>query len=43
MAMVIAAMCAQGRSVISNIYQIDRGYENLADRLSSLGGKISRM
>jgi UDP-N-acetylglucosamine 1-carboxyvinyltransferase len=42
MAMVIAAMAAEGRSVISNIYQIERGYEHLTDRLSSLGGRISR-
>jgi UDP-N-acetylglucosamine 1-carboxyvinyltransferase len=43
MAMVIAAMCAEGRSVISNIYQIERGYENLVTRLSSLGGKIENV
>jgi UDP-N-acetylglucosamine 1-carboxyvinyltransferase len=42
MAMVIAAMCAQGKSTITNIYQIDRGYENLATRLASLGGHITR-
>jgi UDP-N-acetylglucosamine 1-carboxyvinyltransferase len=42
MAMVIAAMCAQGKSTITNIYQIDRGYENLASRLASLGGRITR-
>jgi UDP-N-acetylglucosamine 1-carboxyvinyltransferase len=40
--MVIAAMCAKGRSVISNVYQIERGYENLVARLSSLGGRIER-
>ncbi|MDR2501229.1 MAG: UDP-N-acetylglucosamine 1-carboxyvinyltransferase [Treponema sp.] len=40
MAMVIAAMCAQGRSVIRNVYQIERGYENLVARLSSLGARI---
>jgi UDP-N-acetylglucosamine 1-carboxyvinyltransferase len=40
MAMVIAAMCAQGKSVIRNVYQIERGYENLAARLSSLGARI---
>ncbi|MFP3042031.1 UDP-N-acetylglucosamine 1-carboxyvinyltransferase [Treponema primitia] len=40
MAMVIAAMCAEGRSVIRNVYQIERGYENLVARLSSLGAKI---
>ena len=42
MAMIIAAMCAEGKSVIRNVYQIERGYENLVDRLSSLGGQISR-
>jgi UDP-N-acetylglucosamine 1-carboxyvinyltransferase len=40
MAMVIAAMCAQGKSVIRNVYQIERGYENLVARLSSLGARI---
>jgi UDP-N-acetylglucosamine 1-carboxyvinyltransferase len=40
MAMVIAAMCAQGGSVINNVYQIERGYENLVSRLSSLGARI---
>ena len=42
MAMVIAAMCAQGKSTITNIYQIDRGYENIAERLASLGGHIAK-
>ena len=41
MAMVIAALCAEGKSVINNVYQIERGYENIASRLASLGGKIS--
>jgi UDP-N-acetylglucosamine 1-carboxyvinyltransferase len=41
MAMVIAAMCAEGKSVIHNVYQIERGYENLVARLSSLGARIS--
>ncbi|GHV87766.1 UDP-N-acetylglucosamine 1-carboxyvinyltransferase [Spirochaetia bacterium] len=40
MAMVIAAMCAEGRSVIRNVYQIERGYEHLVTRLSSLGARI---
>jgi UDP-N-acetylglucosamine 1-carboxyvinyltransferase len=43
MAMVIAAMCAEGKSVISNIYQIERGYEHLVSRLSSLGARIQRV
>jgi UDP-N-acetylglucosamine 1-carboxyvinyltransferase len=42
MAMLIAAMCAQGRSCIQNVYQIERGYENLTPRLQSLGARISR-
>jgi len=42
MAMLIAAMCAQGRSTIQNIYQIERGYENLVQRLQSLGARVTR-
>lgn len=42
MAMVIAAMAAQGTSEIRNVYQIERGYENLTDRLCSLGAHIER-
>jgi len=42
MAMVIAAMCAEGRSVIRNVYQIERGYEHLVRRLSALGAHIAR-
>ncbi|GHU20231.1 hypothetical protein FACS1894163_13250 [Spirochaetia bacterium] len=40
MAMIIAAMCAEGKSMIRNIYQIERGYEHIVKRLSSLGAKI---
>lgn len=42
MAMVIAALCARGESVIRNVYQIERGYERLTERLVSLGAKIER-
>jgi len=41
MAMVIAAMAAEGKSLIDNVYQIERGYEDIVARLSSLGGRIS--
>jgi UDP-N-acetylglucosamine 1-carboxyvinyltransferase len=41
MAMIIAALCARGKSVIRNIYEIERGYENIVSRLSSLGAGIS--
>ncbi|MCL2092613.1 MAG: UDP-N-acetylglucosamine 1-carboxyvinyltransferase [Treponema sp.] len=40
MAMVVAAMCAEGNSVINNVYQIERGYENLVARIYALGGRI---
>ena len=43
MAMVIAALAAQGESRISNVYQIERGYENLVERLQSLGAHIKRV
>lgn len=42
MALVTAALCAKGRSVIYNIGQIDRGYERIDERLASLGARIER-
>lgn len=41
-AMLIAAMSAKGTSVIQNINQIDRGYQNLDERLNALGANIIR-
>lgn len=41
-ALLIAAMSAKGTSEISNIEQIDRGYENIDGRLNALGAKIER-
>ena len=43
MALVIAALCAEGQSTIHNIDQIDRGYERLETRLQALGAKIERL
>jgi len=43
MAMVIAALCAEGTSTIHNVYQIERGYENISARLRSLGARIERV
>ncbi|NIZ47410.1 UDP-N-acetylglucosamine 1-carboxyvinyltransferase [Entomospira nematocerorum] len=40
MAMVIAALAASGTSTISNVYQIERGYENIVNRLQALGANI---
>ena len=42
-ALLIAAMSAQGVSRISNIEQIDRGYEHIEQRLNALGAKITRL
>ena len=39
--LLIAMLGAQGRSVLRNIYSINRGYENLVERLSGLGAHIS--
>ncbi len=43
MALLIAALCAKGRSVIYNIGQIDRGYERIDERLRALGAQIERV
>jgi UDP-N-acetylglucosamine 1-carboxyvinyltransferase len=43
MAMLLAALCAEGRSEIGNIRQIDRGYERIDERLSELGARIERV
>jgi UDP-N-acetylglucosamine 1-carboxyvinyltransferase len=42
-ALLIAAMSAEGTSTIHNIGQIDRGYENIDTRLNALGAKIKRI
>jgi len=41
--LLIAALSAKGESVIQNIEQIDRGYENIDDRLRALGASIERI
>ena len=42
MAMLLAALCAEGKTTIHNIQQIDRGYENIEQKLRSLGAHIQR-
>lgn len=42
-ALLIAAMSADGTSIIHNIEQIDRGYQNIDKRLNALGAKIERI
>jgi UDP-N-acetylglucosamine 1-carboxyvinyltransferase len=41
-ALLIAAMSADGKSIIQNVEQIDRGYENIDERLNKIGAKIIR-
>jgi UDP-N-acetylglucosamine 1-carboxyvinyltransferase len=43
MALVIAALCAEGTSTIGNIGDIDRGYERIDERLRALGAHIERV
>lgn len=43
MALIIAGLIAQGQTIINNIYQIDRGYENIDDKLKKIGADIVRV
>jgi len=43
MAILLAALCAQGTSTINNVRQIDRGYERIDERLNALGARIQRI
>jgi UDP-N-acetylglucosamine 1-carboxyvinyltransferase len=42
-ALLVAALCADGTTVIRNIGQIDRGYENIEGKLLELGARIKRV
>lgn len=42
-ALLIAALSAKGESIIQNVDQIDRGYENIVERLKKLGAEIERI
>ncbi len=43
MAMLLAALCAEGTSTIGNVREIDRGYERIDERLRALGARIERI
>ena len=43
MALLIAALCAEGESAIDNVSQIDRGYERIEERLVELGADVHRV
>lgn len=40
--LIIAALCAEGKTVIEEIYQVDRGYERIEERLAIIGADIKR-
>ena len=42
-ALIIAGLVAEGQTIINNIYQIDRGYEKIEERLQKLGADIKRI
>lgn len=41
--LIIAALCAEGTTTIEEIYQVDRGYEKIEERLAALGADIKRV
>jgi UDP-N-acetylglucosamine 1-carboxyvinyltransferase len=41
--LIIAALCAKGKTTIEEIYQIDRGYERIEERLQAIGADIKRL
>jgi UDP-N-acetylglucosamine 1-carboxyvinyltransferase len=43
MALLLAALCAEGESTINNVHQIERGYERIDERLRALGARIDRV
>ena len=41
-ALVVAALCAKGTTVLDNVYHLDRGYEDIVGKLERLGAHITR-
>ena len=41
--LVLAGLVAEGETVVDRIYHIDRGYQNIEEKLAALGGKIRRL
>jgi len=42
-ALVIAALCAEGESLLRNAWHVERGYEDMAGKLASVGAQIERV
>ena len=43
MSLILAALTAKGKSTINRIYHLDRGYENIEEKLKKVGAKIKRI
>lgn len=43
MSLILAGLCAEGKTIIENIYQIERGYENIIERLRKIGANIEKV
>ena len=41
--LILAALTAEGKSIINRIYHLDRGYENIEKKLRKIGAKIKRI
>jgi len=41
--LVLAALAAEGESVIDRVYHLDRGYERIEEKLQALGAEVSRI
>ena len=41
--LVLAALCAKGKSTIQRLYHLDRGYESIEKKLKKVGAKIKRL
>jgi len=42
-ALILAGLAAKGKTVVSNAHHVDRGYENIVEKIRKLGGKIERI
>jgi len=42
-ALVVAALCARGTTLLENVFHLDRGYEDLVDKLDGLGARVTRV
>ena len=41
--LVLAGLCAEGKTIINRVYHLDRGYEKIENKLSNCGAQITRL